>query len=219
MPLILIGIGVAVFFMFTNPLYSEMGELRTKVDSFNEALDNSKALENARDTLTQKQNAIDPVKLEKLEKLLPDNIDNIRLILEIEKIAEPYGMVLKDVKYNSAVASVAPAAAAPGAPASAPAPVQAGGTQQAAANNNKDYGAWDLSFSTTSSYSNFLNFTRDLESNLRIVDISSVQFSSGSGSGSTSTQSTQTTSGTTPAATPAESYKYDFKIKTYWLKN
>jgi hypothetical protein len=52
--------------------------------------------------LTQKYSTIDPVNLDKLTKLLPDNVDNIRLILEIEKIASPYGMILKDVKYETA---------------------------------------------------------------------------------------------------------------------
>ena len=42
-----------------------------------------------------------PVDLIKLQKLLPDSIENIHLILEIEKMASPYGMVLKYVKYNA----------------------------------------------------------------------------------------------------------------------
>ncbi len=202
MPTILIGISVAVFFMFASPIYSQIGDLKTQVDSFNEALDNSKALESAKDTLTQKKNAIDPANLTKLEKLLPESIDNIRLILEIEQVALPYGMTLKDVKYSS-TAQVA----------AANNPVQAAGTTQAAAtvqpsaNSNKGYGVWDLSFSTTGSYNNFLNFTRDLESNLRIVDVSSIQFSS------------SIATGTTSGPTSSDSYKYDFKIKTYWLKN
>ena len=53
-------------------------------------------------------------------------------------------------------------------------------------------------------YNNFINFTRDLESNLRIVDISSIEFLS----------STSVLSGSSP-----DSYKYNFKVKTYWLKN
>mgnify|MGYP001619450576 CR=1 FL=1 len=217
---ILIGISVAVFFVFTKPIYYSnnpdspgIAALQAKVDSFNEALNNSKALENQRDALTVKKNAIDPNNLTKLSKLLPENIDNIRLVLEIEQIALPYGMVLKDVQYSNAPATattasgttkgIAPALSS--APASNTAPtVQKSGTAQA---SNKDYGIWDLSFSTTGTYNNFLNFTRDLENNLRIVDVSSIKFSSSAGSSSGS------------SSTLPESYKYDFKIKTYWLKN
>ncbi len=193
MPIILIAISLTVFFVFTNPIYKGIADLRTTEASYNEALGNSKALEDARDKLTFKYNSIDKADLAKLEKLLPESIDNIRLILEIEQIASPYGMVLKDIKYN-ATDKVDAASTAGGVR----------GTVDAMA--NKDYGVWDLEFSTTSSYNNFLNFTRDLEKNLRIVDISSIQFSSVATGGPVS-------------AASADSYKYSFKIKTYWLKN
>src|ERR1035437_8913014 len=101
MPIILVGIAISLFFMFANPLFNDIGTIKTSMTTYNEALDNSKALENARDTLTAKENAINPDNLIKIKKLLPDNVDNIRLILEIEQIALPYGMVLKNVKYNA----------------------------------------------------------------------------------------------------------------------
>jgi len=197
MPVILIGIGLAVFFVFTNPIYSDIGLLRITMASYNEALNNSKALENERDKLTAKYNSIDPDNLEKIKKLLPENIDNIRLILEIEQIAAPYGMVLKDVKYST----TGDKENGKNAPLPTGA-VQGGGV---VSSTRKDYGVWDLEFSTTGTYNNFLNFTRDLESNLRMVDISSVQFTSNVGGGA--------------GSLVPDVYKYTFSIKTYWLKN
>src|SRR3989339_641955 len=199
MPVILIGIAVTTFFMFTNPVYKDISELRAEVASYNEALDNSKALENERDKLTAKYNAINPENLTKIAKLLPENVDNIRLILEIEQIALPYGMVLKDVKYDTTDA---------GAAATGSAAIQGGGATKT---SPKDYGIFDLSFSTTGTYNNFINFTKDLENNLRIVDMSSIIFSSNNIVGASSNPSSKTVS--------TEVYKYDFKIKTYWLKN
>jgi Tfp pilus assembly protein PilO len=198
MPVILIGIGVAVFFVFSDPLYRDVSQLRTQVSSYDEALNNSKALENERDKLTAKYNSINPDNLTKLQKFLPENIDNIRLILEIEQIASPYSMTLKDVKYSAAGAKD------PKDSASSAGIGQGNGTVQAIP---KDYGIWDLEFSTAGTYSNFLNFTKDLESNLRIVDISSIEFSSNAGALSS------------PTLSSTEIYKYNFKIKTYWLKN
>ena len=191
MPIILIAIGVTVFFAFTNPIYNDIGGLRAQVAAFDQALDNSKALYAERDILTEKKNSINPDNLTKIQKLLPNNVDNIRLILEIEQIALPYGMVLRDIKYSVSDAEKE-AASAGGV-------VQGGGAAEPAF---RDYGVWDLEFSTIGTYNNFLNFTRDLESNLRIVDISSIQFSSD-----------------TPSAGSSQSYTYNFKIKTYWLKN
>lgn len=197
MPIILVGVSIAVFFVLTNPVYNEIIQLRLKVASYDEAMNNSKMLENERDKLTAKYNSIDPENLVRLEKFLPKNIDNIRLILEIEQVALPYGMVLRDVKYNTTPDDK------DSSTASGEAGVVKGGAQVDA--SPKDYGIWDLEFSTIGTYNNFLNFVKDLERNLRIVDISAIQF-------------TSNTNISTSSNLP-QSYKYDFKIKTYWLKN
>jgi Tfp pilus assembly protein PilO len=192
LPIILIGASLAIFMVFINPLYQGISDLRAQVSSYDEALTNSKALENERDKLTQKFNSITASDLERIKKMLPENVDNIRLILEIEKIASPFGMALRDVRYN---------------PTEDDTPAPSGGIQASPTATAKEYGVWDLEFSTTGSYTNFLNFIKALESNLRIVDIASVEFSS-------------ETAGAAGAAPSVSSpYKYNFKIKTYWLKN
>jgi Tfp pilus assembly protein PilO len=200
-PIILIGIAIAGFFMIINPTYTSISVLNTQVASYNEALNNSKTLEAERDKLTLKYNSIDPNNLAKLQKLLPDNVDNIRLILEIEKIAAPYGMVLKDVKYDTITNKTDASTSTTNTIKSTIAEASSG------------YGTWNLEFSTQGTYSNFLNFVKDLESNLRIVDIVSVDFSSSDSSGTGLSTSASTSS------PKNDSYKYSFKIKTYWLKD
>jgi Tfp pilus assembly protein PilO len=201
LPVILIGVGLVVFFLFSNPLFTDIEALRAEVASYNEAQDNAKALEEERDKLNYKEERMDPINLEKLQKLLPENIDNIRLILEIEQLALPYGMALKNVKYNTVPKEEKKSVTT--SPSPEVVPVLGGGVVDEFL--NKDYGGWDLEFTTSGSYNNFVNFTKDLEKNLRIVDVSAINFSSDVGS----------------EAKPAlsEVYQYTFKIKTYWLKN
>lgn len=195
-PIILLGLSISLFFLFTNPIYNDISKLKAEVASYNEALDNSKALENERDKLTAKYNSISRDDLIKLEKLLPENVDNIRLILEIEQIAMPYGMILKDVKYNAKDETKI---------GIGDAVVQGGNMVK---DTPKDYGIFDLEFSTSGTYDNFINFTKDLENNLRIVDMSSISF-----------LSNPIVSPTGSKITSSEIYTYNFKIKTYWLKN
>ncbi len=192
MPAILIAIAVALFFIFTSPLYNGLSDLRAEVASYNEALGNSKALEDARDQLTAKYNSFSKEDLARLQKLLPESVDNIRLILEIEQLAAPYGMALKNVQYSTEDAGVAPAGGA-GAPAKA---VQ----------SRKGYGVLDLEFTVSGSYDDFIKFLRDLENNLRLVDVSFLEFSSSTGRAVSKTSD-------------PEIYDYNLKIKTYWLKN
>lgn len=210
LPIILIAISISVFFVFANPIYVEIGNLRAEVASYDEALNNSKKLEDARDVLTAKKNNMNPADLARLEQFLPSSIDNIRLILEIEKMASPYGMTLKNVKYNATETKDSKDGKNPGA--SPVGSIQGGGAVQNL--SDKDYGVWDLEFSTTGTYNNFLNFMKNLEKNLRMVDIASIQFSS-----SDVTPQTKTLPGATPNNLSAESYTYNFKIKTYWLRN
>ncbi len=199
MPIILIVISITLFFMFAQPIYNNIAQLNLQMKSYDEALDNAKNYRNEEDKLTKKYNSISQDDLTKIQKLLPNNISNIRLILEIEQIALPYGMALKNVKYNATDTTKTTSG-------EKVATVQGG---EAPASSSKDYGVWDLSFSTTGSYNNFLNFTRDLEKNLRIVDVSSIGFSS----------DTAGAIGPNSSLTSTDSYTYDFKIKTYWLKN
>jgi len=194
-PLLLIGISIAGFFVFISPKYEEVVALKAQVAAYDKALNNSKSLEDERDKLIKKSNDISKINKEKIEKMLPDSIDNIRLILEIEELASVYGMYLKDVRYDDEKK----------AEEGTPQVVQAGVVDESA---NQDYGIWNLEFTTEGSYSNFINFTRDIEKNLRLVDISSVQFSSITAPSSKSATSVST-----------DNYIYTFKIKTYWLKN
>ena len=192
LPIILIGIAITGFFMFTSPTYSELTTLGEQISSYDQALTNANEIRKERDRLVKISNSIDLTDLGKLEKLLPDGIDNIRLILEVESLAQPYGMILRDVKYAT----------------DKPADVSKNTVVQAGAvvsGPQKGFGEWDLEFSTQGTYSNFVKFTRDLENNLRIVDIVGVDFSSDNGLGVN--------------LTSEEAYKYNVKIKTYWLKN
>lgn len=190
-PTILIILGIGGFIFFVGPSFSEIKELRNEVSAYNEALDNSKSLENERDKLTKKYSSFSLDDLDRLEKLLPNNVDNIRLILEIEKLAAPYGMVLKNVKYNIEEEET-----------NSSGYVQGGDIKKIS--SNKDYGVWNLEFSTEGKYDDFLSFVSDLESNLRIVDIGSIQFSSDSNS---------------KVGSSSDVYEYGFKIKTYWMLN
>lgn len=187
-PIILFVASIGLFLGFTNPIFKTTKELKAEVATYTEALANSKQLEERRDELVAKYNEFAPSDVERLRKLLPDNVDNIRLILEIDYIASRYGMSVTNVAFdvdNKEAAGAENAIAEGGASLNM---------------TNRDIGTFDLSFSTQASYDNFQKFLADLESSLRIVDIQGITFDSTAGEGK-------------------DFYKYNIKIKTYWLKN
>ena len=189
LPTILILASVGLFLIYINPNYIAAKSLNDQQTAYNDALNNSKKLQAVRDTLVAKYNAFPTDSLDKLSKLLPDNVDNIKLVLEVDQIAQQYNMQVKNIKYDLA-ATNAPVA---GTAASAPkGPV-------------KDYGQFELEFSVQGRYTDFISFAQSLENSLRIVDVESLTFSSTNPNGAVK-------------GAPTDVYKYDFKIKTYWLK-
>ncbi|MBI2046297.1 MAG: type 4a pilus biogenesis protein PilO [Parcubacteria group bacterium] len=157
-PIILIIAAIGVFFWLIDPLYKEIGTLGQQVASFNSALEKSKELQAVRDELLSKYNSFAATDLERLEKMLPDNVDNVRLIMDINNIAARYNMSLKNTK----ITIVDEAKSGLLGP------------------NRKKYGTVQLEFSVSGPYGTFLAFLEDMEKSLRIVDVVGLSFASAS---------------------------------------
>ena len=103
--IILVVTSVVLFFSFVDPLYRNEDELNpgikklnAELQKYNDAIDKSEQLIEERDKLIKINNSIDENNKIRLERLLPDSIDNIRLIIDINNIARPYGLVLKSLR-------------------------------------------------------------------------------------------------------------------------
>ncbi len=111
---------------------------------------------------------INPSDLQKFNSVLPDSYARERLFGELEEIISRGGWLISSV-------TISPEEAAAKAPAPA---VDAGDPASAATLNNKKVGTVSLQLSLTAiDYSGFKNLLRLLENNLRLFDITSVEFS------------------------------------------
>ncbi len=186
-PIIMTIAAIGLFVVYTNPAYKEVSSLRTVQAAYDQALNNSQQLLKVRNDLMVKFNNLSLSDKDRLTKLMPDTVDNIRLIIDTQNIAIGHGMTLKDIKYDARAQSNANnTTTAPATPG------------QLAA-SQKDYGTFELEFSVTGTYQNFLAFITDIEQSLRLVDIESVTFQA-------------------PEAGSAN-MKYVIRIRTYWLKS
>jgi len=121
---------------------------------YNEALNQSSELRQSRDRLLAKRNTFSSENIQRLERLLPDNIDNIRLIVDINSIASRYYLQIVNIAF--APVSVAP---------------------QGRVASVSSVGSVDVTFSVTASYGDFLAFLQDLERSARIVEVEGIKFS------------------------------------------
>jgi Tfp pilus assembly protein PilO len=181
---ILIVLAIGIYFTFTRAQVSELKVIKAQNDEYQKAIDNSVKLVSKRDTVEEQWRQVSPEDQDNLDKLVPDNVDNVRLIIDVkDDIAAKYGLFLKNIKTTSPEVQNQ-AAQTPG------------GVQQAPAGQPDKYGVVTLSFTVTASYEAFLNFLKDLEGSLRIMDVSRLAVSSND-------------QGT---------YDFTVDLKTYWLK-
>lgn len=158
-PIFLIVLSGGLFFSYIDPAYTETGELKEEQKEYNDALTKSKELREVRGELLGKYNTFLAKDTDKLEKLLPDNIDNVRLIMEINHIAVRNGGMIRSVEVNSSVSSK---------------------DEKGNLGPSLDgYESIGLSFVVEAKYDDFVNFIDDLGNSLRIVDIIDYSLKSG----------------------------------------
>ncbi|MBI4120809.1 MAG: hypothetical protein HY457_00940 [Parcubacteria group bacterium] len=157
-PIILVLIAVGVYFAGIDPLYSDITDLSEKRRTLSSALSNSRQIAERRDELLGAFNSVASADIERLRRVLPDNVDNVRLILEIDSIAARYGMALQDVVIDT--------------------DTRAG--EGALGPDMHPYGTLGLHFTVTGSYAAYMRFLEDLERSLRLVDITELSFVAGS---------------------------------------
>ena len=110
-PLILVVASVWLFIGYINPTYTgktgsvepsgkSIVELQVDEQNYTNALTKTKEIERFRTGLAAKFDALNPSDVEEVEKLLPDHIDTVRLILDINNIAE---IIFHQIGYYNAL--------------------------------------------------------------------------------------------------------------------
>lgn len=158
-PTILILIAIGVFYTFVNPHWQATKVLLSEKDQYDQALTKSKELQRIRGDLLAQYNAMNRGDLDKLKKILPDNVDNVQLLIDLQSIASRYNISIKNVKnVNTGVVSVD------------------GKKPEVAEAKNVKYKSADLGFTASATYSDFKSFLSELEKSLRLIDVTKITF-------------------------------------------
>lgn len=205
-PVIFIVLSIAIFFAVVNPMYNDAKKIKNDVEVYNTALTNATRLQKIRDELVSNYKAVTDAEKGKLDHFLPNTVDNIQLILQIQNIATSHGITLKNIRFDSLSDSSSKSSESPSPNSGS---VNVSGTNAAPAT---PYGTFDLSFSVDAKYENFIEFLKDLESNIRLVNVKNISFSVPPPGDKTAKSG--------PGDTPSDPnvYTYSLKVQTYWLK-
>lgn len=160
--IIIIIASIGTFVAYVKPQYEMARAMKKEINLSVSSLETAEKLKTSREELIEKYNAIPKTDLDNLKTLLPDSVDNIRLIIQIDSLASRNGLsTVRNVEYQTLSKTGA---------------LDASTQNQSPESLRKPYGEFVISFQTTGQYKNFLSFLSDLEANLRIVDVTSIVF-------------------------------------------
>lgn len=202
--IVLMIVGIGIYFTISSPMYDETKAISEKNDKLKEALKSVEETIKTRDEITAKYLSIPEEDRARLDKMLPSSVDNIRLVIDLNNLAQQKGLNISNLKASvpsNSAKSVVPQTTRPNVSLSSSQYVPPGSVQPNAnslmQNMNDPYlDKVQVSFTTTTSYEKFIEFMQAMESNLRVADLTHLVMSAGD-------------DGT---------YNYEVQFQTYWLR-
>lgn len=157
-PLVFVLIAIGLFVGYINPTYTQsIAAENQQIASDNSALAAAATFSKRESALESQKNAIDPASLARVEEYLPDSVNNIQLIIDLEALASRSGIALSGFSIQPNQSS----SNSSGTQSSAGSPLQSTSLTD----------SLDLSVTATGTYSAFQSFLAGAEQSLRPLDI------------------------------------------------
>jgi len=203
-PILLIIGAVGLFIGYTQPTYDgSVAALKDEITNLDNALNAAEQFKQKEAQLTQQRNAISGEQLDRLESFLPDSVDNVQLIVDLNSLAARSGVQLSDFSIENGTTNSAATATSGAAPVATTMPVSGSGaapltTQSStlALQSSEPTESLELSVSATGSYAAFRTFLTGVEQSLRPLDVVELSVQD--------------------SATGV--YTYDITFRLYWLR-
>ncbi|MFA6315234.1 MAG: hypothetical protein WC648_02600 [Candidatus Paceibacterota bacterium] len=185
---ILIVLAIGTYFTVTKKIMIEVDEVRKVNAEYDSAIESAKRLISVRDQVLRDYNNLSAVDRDRLSRMVPGSIDNIRLMLQVKDVAMTHGFTLDDLRAETSAKSS-------DTNTSMPTRNPDGSTSQySIATPTMD--TVTVSFLASAPYLEFIGFLQDLEANLRIMDVSKLSMKSSEDG----------------------VYDFTVELKTYWLR-
>lgn len=156
LPVLALLVATLIFFMYTKQVYEGSVQMHKQKIAEDESALRAAAdyAENASRLLAEKD-AMDQDALARLEKMLPDSVDNVQAILDLDGLAESTGIALASIDVSRASALEA--------------------TEESA--DQSLVGSVQVSLSGKGTYAAFQKFLKGIETSQRLLDITDLSVS------------------------------------------
>jgi Tfp pilus assembly protein PilO len=156
LPILAFAVAIAIFFAYVNPTwFGPIAVAKAAIASDNQALAAANQYTAQQNQLLSERNAIDSADLARLSVFLPDSVDNVGLILDLNALAARSGLSLSNIDVSANTPASSGSANNTGAvPTTATSPVSSA----------------DLSLSAVGTYPALQNFLQGVEKSARLLD-------------------------------------------------
>ena len=161
LPVFALLVAAGIFFIYVGPTWSgPLAEIKSAIETKEKALAAADAYTKQQNALIAARNDIDPEDLTRIAAFLPDSVDNVGLILDLNALAARSGLSLSNIDVTtSSVATPAGRSAAGALPSK----------------NTSMTSSIDLSLSAVGTYSALQTFLSGVEKSARLLDVRDIQ--------------------------------------------
>jgi Tfp pilus assembly protein PilO len=173
LPIAMIGI-IAALLWFAHPTYSEIKNITQEIEVKEDTLEKKQRLVADIEKLVNQYEDIKG-RVNKVFYALPNEAEIPNVLVQLESLASENGMIFESLKFSKVRQSVQNKTASESSAAS---------SSEVADQQNvvEQIKSVSIDINLTGSYENFKDYLKSLENNIRIMDITSISFSSSSGS-------------------------------------
>lgn len=152
LPVIALMLSIGIFFAYVDPLWTgKVAETKVAIAADESALQAAQDYKARENELAAQRDAIDPANLARVQSFLPDSVNNVNLILNVNALAARSGLALSNID------------------------VAKSDSGAAVTQSSGPIGTVDLSLSAVGTYSALKNFLQGVEKSARLLDIREIQ--------------------------------------------
>ncbi len=156
LPLVALLVAAGIFFAYISPSWTgPIAATKAALALDEQALMAANQYAAQQNTLASARNAIDPSSLDRLTTFMPDSVDNVGLILDLNSLAARSGLSLANIDVVSNTTGSAQGSSRQGLPATGVSPV----------------GSVDLSLVADGTYAALQTFLSGVERSARLLDV------------------------------------------------
>lgn len=198
LPFLFVLAAIGLYFGYVQEAWDNIQKLRAEDERFSEALDQVQELAELRDRLFSRYNSFPAGDLERLEALLPDDIDAVRFVYDLDALGRKHNVAIQEVDVKREDEFDVLGKQRELFPDSVRTEELSAG---AGAVSDVPYSSVVVTFSATGAHEDFVQFLADIEASLRLLHIAAVSVDE-------------------PVGTQAQSPSniYTVSVRTFWLK-